>query len=597
MTTERLRRLLNQSGGIASGSIADMMDATEHEKKEFLKMASEAANRRREALRLYEPLSFQEAYHRCTAKELILAKGNRVGGSLGGFVEDARAVTNQDPYKKYPVKDGICVCLGYGENHVGRVIHKFLFRPGAFKIIRDQGTGYWRVFRPWPEEQGGDAPRVHESEDAPPLIPPRLIEDFHWESRGARVFSRCQLKTGWEIYALNSAGDPSQAQGFDVDLYHIDEDTAQAGWYEEAIGRVALTNGKIRWTALPHSRNDDILNMMERAKDQESMETPTTVCLRASIWDNPFIPEESRNASIRAWRDQGDDVVRKRAYGELIVDSVLMYPSFGKYTHDIVCQQTEYETLPQAVWRKADYTVPAEWCCDMIVDPGHTVAAALFIATPPPHPKLGELHVVYNELYLHQCTAAMLANEAKKASQGRQMERWIIDAHGGRLTDFGSGVRPQRQYEVELERRGLSSNMTGSHFIHGCDIIEGREESLRRWLRIQDLGWPSIYVDMQRCPNLVRELLRFKKKQQRVGSNTITLDEANRRGPCHAVECLEMAAAHGLEYVQPRSSKRPNRWVQQILSGRRRRETRRSTRDGSPTSGSISLAPRGATEE
>lgn len=591
MTTERLRRLLND-GDVAKSSIVDMMDATEHEKREFLKMAREAANRDKESLRLYEPLPFQKAYHECHAKELILAKANRAGGSIAGFVEDARAVTNQDPHGKYVEKNGICVCLGYGENHIGRVIHKFLFRPGAFKIIRDNETGLWRTFRPWPDEEGGDKSRIAEAEEAPPLIPPRFIEDFHWDSRGARVFTRCQLTTGWEIYALNSAGDPSQAQGFDVHLYHIDEDTAQAGWYEEAIGRVAMTSGKIRWTALPHSKNDDILNLMERAEDQKDLENPTTVCLRASMFDNPYYPKESREANIRAWADQGEDVVRKRAYGDLVIDSVLMYPTFSKYAHDIVCPDRSRETPPQRLWRAANHCPPANWCRDLVLDPGHTIAAVLFLATPPPG--MGKFHVCYDEAYIHQCTSVKLAAEVKKRTQGYQFERFIIDAHGGRLTDFGSGIRPQQQYESEFLRNGIRCNSTDNYFIHGSDDIQGREESLRQWLRIQPDGCPVIYVDTQRCPNLVREMMRFKKKQQRIGSNMITLDEANRKGQCHAVESLEMAAAHGLEYVAPKSSKRANSWVQSILKGRADRTAQREAKTGAASSGSISLAPRGA---
>jgi len=590
MTTERLRRLLKTD--VAKSSIMDMMDATEHEKREFLKMAKEAANRDAEALRLYEPLPFQEAYHKATNKEVLCAKANRAGGSLMGFVEDARAVTAQDPYDKYPKKNGICVCLGFGEKHIGRVIHKFLFRPGGFKIIRDIDTGKWRTFRPWPDSEGGDASRVNEAEDAPALIPPRFIEDFAWDRRSDRVFSRVQMTTGWEIYALNSAGDPSQAQGFDVNLYHIDEDTATVGWYEEAIGRVAMTKGFIRWTALPHSKNDDILNMMQRAEDQQNMEHPTTVCIRATMFDNPYYPKESRDANLRIWAAQGEDVVRKRAYGELVLDSVMMYPTFSKWTHNIVTDDHESEAIPQKLWREAGYVPPATWCCDLIVDPGHTIAAVLFVTTPPP--ALGDFHIAYDELYIHQCTADKLADEIKKKTSDRQFERFIIDAHGGRLTDFGSGIRPQRQYEMALAKRGIACNRTGTHFINGSDDIQGREESLRRWLQIREDGTPMFYVDVRKCPNFVNEMSRFKKKQQRMGSGVVTLDSANRNGACHLVETAEYASANGLAFTPPKVTRKQSSWVRQILESRAHREQQRRARSTGAGGGAITLAPRGA---
>lgn len=512
--------------------------------------------------------------------------------SMAGFAEDARALTGQDPYNKYPEKNGTCVTLGYGENHIGRVIHKFLFRSGSFKMIRDVETGLWRPFRPWPDEEGGDQSRADEAKEAPPLIPPRYIDTLTWEKRGDRVFSLCIMTTGWELFALNSAGDPSQAQGFDVDLYHIDEDTAQVGWYEEAVGRTAITKGKIRWTALPHSKNDDILNMMQRAEEHKDLENPTTVCLRASMFDNPYYPKESRDANLQIWAAQGEDVVRKRAYGELVLDSILMYPTFSKWTHDIVCAEREKETPIQRLWRESHYTVPETWCCDMIVDPGHTIAAALFIATPPP--SVGDFHVIYEELYIHQCTADILASQAHKKVAGRQMERFIIDAHGGRLTDFGSGVRPQRQYEKELANRGVRCNHTGNYFINGSDDILGREEALRRWLHIKSDGSPTLYVDIRKCPNFVREMSRFKKKQQRVGSNVVTLDEANRKGPSHLCECAEYGAANGLSYVAPRHNTKHSSIVKQILKARADRETRRRARTTGEATSSISLAPRGA---
>lgn len=593
MTTERLRKLLNEGPG--SLPLQELEAASQYEKAEFIKIAKEVSSRTCEALRLYQPLPFQQKFHECTAKEALIIKGNRAGGSVAGFVEDARAVTNQDPFQKYPLKDGTCVCLGFGEKHIGRVIHKFLFRAGAFRIIRDLETREWRVFRPWAADNGGDEGRELEAKQAPPLIPARFIADdgMVWESRGDRVFSVCRLTTGWEIIALNSAGDPSQAQGFDVDLYHIDEDTANIGWYEEAVGRTAITRGKIRWTALPHAKNDDILNMIQRAEDEEGKPEPTTVCIRASMFDNPYYPQESRDANMRIWAAQGEDVLRKRAYGELVIDSLLVYPTFSKYVHNTVYEEGSREQEVLSLLYSNAGEPPRDWCLSMVVDPGHIVCAVLFFATPPP--SLGDYRVCFDELYIHKCDAEIFGAAVQDKVRDRQYERFIVDAHGGRLTSSGSGISPQRQYELQLQKRNIRCNFTGPYFINGSDDIPGREQMLRQWLRIQDTGLPKLLVDTGRCVNLVRELGRFKKKQHKVGSQMVTVDEANRRGACHAVETLEYAAADGLLYVTPRAENRKNvSFVQRVLRERKMREWQRQATSPSSAQGTIVLAPRGA---
>ena len=123
----------------------------EHQRSVGRGLHAERARRECEALRLYEPLPFQEKYHSCQSKEALIQAGNQVGKSLAAFVEDARAATGQDPYGKYPKENGIMVCLGMDEGHIGRTIHKYLFRAGAYKIIRGPINGKRRAWKPWLE--------------------------------------------------------------------------------------------------------------------------------------------------------------------------------------------------------------------------------------------------------------------------------------------------------------------------------------------------------------------------------------------------------------------------------------------------------------
>jgi hypothetical protein len=589
--TEKLKRLLEH--GPASISLNDLTGATEYEKREFIKITKELANRSCEALKLYTPLPFQQKLHECRAKELLVLKGNRVGGSLAGFAEDARAAIGADPYNKYPKTDGTVVCLGFGEKHIGRVIHKFLFRAGAFRIIRDLDTREWRVFRPWHVDRGGDQHREKDSKPCPPLIPPRYIAEdgMVWQSRGERVFSVCRLTTGWEIIALNSAGDPAQAQGFDVNLYHIDEDTAQPGWYEEAVGRTSIPKGLIRWTALPHMRNEDLLNMQQRADDELGSDNPTTVCLRVTMFDNPYYPEESRQANLKVWAAQGEDVVRRRAYGEMVLDSLLVYPTFSRHQHAAEYDDEQKACAAQRMLRDNQWEPPNDWCLSMAVDPGHTVCAVLFMATPPP--QLGDYRFVYDELYIRKCDAVMFADAVAAKIRNRQFERFIIDAHGGRLREIGSGITPQRQYELQMAERNIKCNSSKHYFTNGSDDIKGREQLLREWLRLNETGHPKLFICVNKCPNLVRELERFKKKQQKIGGMMVVSDEANRNMPCHATEGLEYLAAAGCDYITPRQSNVATTWVKYVLEGRRKREAKRAAQYPGARSGVV-LAPRGS---
>lgn len=513
-----------------------------------------------EALNLYEPLPFQRAYHACNAKEVIIQKGNQTGGSLSTFVEVARAVTCQDPYKKYP-NAGVAVCLGYGEGHIGRVMYRYLFKWGAFKIIKDRITGEYRTFRPWSatkefEGKFGDEGREEEAEPAPPLIPKRFIEGkIAFKKRAENIFSLAKFTTGWELHAFNSQGEAEMAQGFQADLFVIDEDLATGGWYVEALGRTAFRKGKIRWNALPHNKTDDMVTMAQRADDQEGQPNPTTVKLKVTMYDNPYMPEESKIHNETAWRQAGEDVYRARALGEFTLDSIRMYPTFAKELHNVIHRLTGVEVAHAAEGRQMRTKVqevltttngdpPLDWCKYMIFDPGHTIGGVLFYCIPPPS-EFGDFKIIYDELYIPRCTAKIWGESIEPKMKDKHFQDFIIDAHGARLTELGSGVLPRRQYELELEKRNIHCEVRGPRFINGSDDVKGREMAVRTWLEIRnsenplERGYPKLLVNVERCPNFCREMIYFKKKTVRIGGRDVTTDEGNRRSDTHLVECYD----------------------------------------------------------
>ena len=538
-------------------------EATEQQKREMRLLYAERSRRRIESLRLYEPLPFQEAFHASGAKEVLIQAGNQVGKSLCAFVEDARAATGQDPHNKYPKENGVMVCLGMDEGHIGRTIHKYLFRAGAFKIIRDEETGFFRAWKPWVES---DWARKEDAKPAPPLIPPRYIKRFAWKKRAQHVFEVCELHNGWVIYAMGSKGDP--AQGFQADLVHIDEDLEKPEWYDEMIARLSMREGRLRWSALPHAKNDALVNLCERAEDEEKLENPSTVVIRATIFDNPFMPKQVKEENIKRWRKRGEDEYRKRALGEMVTDSVLMYPTFSKDLHRAI-RHEEPRTEVQKILTEAKGEPPRDWCRYMVVDPGHSVSAVTFWATPPP--ALGDHVVCYDELYLQQCTAEIFAESVMRKTREHLFQSFIIDAHGGRIREIASGVLPRIQYTRELEKRGVRSAVTGSGCYPGSDDIAGREMKLRDLLHVGAGGTTKMLVVMETCPNLVREFFRFKKKVM----NGFITDEGMRRGNCHAIETCEYAAAHGMKYIKPPYKPIKDTVVTRIIKERNQRAKQR----------------------
>jgi hypothetical protein len=309
------------------------------------------------------------------------------------------------------------------------------------------------------------------------------------------------------------------------------------------------------------------------------------------MYDNPYYPDESKRHNEKIWKSQGEDVFRKRALGEVVLDSVMMYPTFHRRIHDAYSTDPEACEVQQIMTRRNGQPLP-EWCRYLSVDPGHTVCAVLFGATPPP--ELGNYRVIYDECYLTNADKHIFARNTKAKMRDDTFQDFIIDAHGGRLRELGSGILPKRQYESEMEKLDIRCVARESRFLAGSDDIKGREEKLREWLALNEHGFPTLLVWIQNCPNLTRELLRFKKKVVRVGGQDVPTDDGNRRGNTHAVEALEYLAAHGMPYVKPKRHVRTGGIVSRIKEERRRRAAKRAAQHMGEQSNHRSLGPRGA---
>ena len=546
------------------------------QEKEARAIAAELARRDQESLKLYEPHKIQKLFHQQRACEVLFQAGNRVGKSLAGFVEDARAVTGQDPYKKYPDENGVLVLVGMDQAHIGRTMHKYLFRPGSFWLIEDKRSKKLRSYRPWNK---ADVKRKHERVMAPPLIPERFVnqKSWSWYDKRSYAFKSVELVNGWTIYAYSSTAKP--AQGFQADLIHIDEDLETYDWYAEMVARLTDRDGYLRWTALPHAKNEALTNLTERAEDEEEehgtdyKKRDVVVC-RATIFDNPHLPKKAVERNVAIWRNEGEDVYRQRALGELTTDSVLMYPSFSKQLHNGLRDDPPLHPAV-AELRARGGTPPKSWCRYVTIDPGHQICAALLWAVPPPE-EYGVCKFVYDEIYIPQSDAAKFANAMAAKTDGYSFQEFIFDMHGGRLTSTAGGKQPYQIYSEELERRDVRCELTQSNFTAGSPDIPGRVQVLRELMRIEK-RFPALFVLIDRCPNLVRELVRFKKKKTARG---VVLDEGERkRTATHAVECLEYGAHHGLVYVKPPQRLKRSSLASQLIKEKKHRKAKRRAKN------------------
>jgi hypothetical protein len=494
---------------------------------------AELAERRLEALRLWIPMPRQEEFHACTASERLVIGGNRSGKSACTFIEDARAATGQDPHNKYPKEGGNLVIIGKGWTHIGMVVYPMLFKAGAFRIIKDAETKQWRAFNP-----SKDADRLKESKPAPPLIPPRMIKDISWVQKNAGYLNKAELTNGWTIYCFSSEGEPPQ--GFQADLVHIDEDISSERWVGEMQARLSDRKGRFVWSAMPWSKNDALLGLCERADraEEEGVKDPIIKKFVLRFLDNAHIDAEERQKNIERWSALGQDELRMRAEGEFTTESTLMYPTFNASVHMLDRSQ-----LP-------DRQVPPDWTRYVAIDPGHAVMATLFAAVPPDEKFL----LIYDELYIRNCNALIWGEQFAQKAQDQYIYAAIMDMHGGALRDLGSGRLPHELYSEELKKRKIKFAISGHQFIPGSDDIPARTALVRQMLHVRGDGTTKLKILEGACPNLVRELKRYRKKTTTVNGQVYVTDEPQTRGEVHAAQCLEYACAHEPKYHKP-----PNR--------------------------------------
>lgn len=231
-----------------------------------------------------------------------------------------------------------------------------------------------------------------------------------------------------------------------------------------------------------------------------------------------------------------------------------MYPTFDMRVHGL-----DREQLPGG-------QIPNDWCRYAVIDPGHSVTAVLFAAVPPNE----EYVLVYDQLYLRQCNAQIFGDEFSKKVK-HHFHAFIIDLHGGRLRDIGSGRLPVEQYTEQLVKRNIRSAITGASFLAGCDDIPARTEATRNMLHIRPSGTPAIRVLRSSCPDLEREIKRYRKRVNFVAGTAVVTDQPVTKGDVHLVQCMEYLAAYRPTYHKPPVEPEAEPWWVKWLAQRKKR--------------------------
>ena len=509
-------------------------------------MLAERARRSKEGLRLYRPYPNQELFHASKAKIRLPIGGNRGGKTLVAAVDIARGIMGVDPYDKYPHRPLRGIFVGRDLSHCGKVMYRKLFQHGAIQILRDADTGEWRSYDP--NVDGEDTTRC---EPAGPLIPSRMIKSISWEDKKEEIPKTIKLTTGHEMTAFTGEGEPPQ--GWDVDWIWMDEEIGHPKWISEMLPRLVDRGGLLIWSFTPQVGSAAAWELCRRAEDEEGDENPRVQQFFYNIRTNTFISEVKRNEFEKDMLALGDEEYRVRVLGEHASLGQRVYPEFA----------------PRTVHRCDTFQIPENWTRYAIIDPGRTVAAALFLAVPHQQSEYSRFEaIVYKEIFCRKADAVKFAKEVKSTVGADWIHEWIIDRHGADRADIGVGKTVELQYREAFLAEGMTAN-NFKGFIWASDDIDGGILAVKNKLQVHD-GQPKWLFMHENLRWLAWQVERYHN-QKHLKTGFLTDNPIQRN--CDLPDCLRYAALHNLRYVTPpRRHHKTESWTAKYLKAKRKRK-------------------------
>lgn len=504
----------------------------------------ELAKRKQEALALYRPLPHALPFHMSLAYERILTGGQQSSKTTTACAEFVAALANKTlhgpaggaiPNKFDRNRPWLFWVFGLGEKHLGGTIYRKLFLPGSFDLIKDKHTDEWRSWNPTNPD---DADREDECVPAPPLIPQRLIAQTAWTNKASNVLEVLKTTMGDEVRFYTSGGDCPT--GVAPNVIWIDENLGGDGsQIAELRMRLGRSKGRFWWSAWPDFRNDALHQLVQRAKAEANLPSPSIVHFTLTYSGNPFIAEDQKKR-ILAGMSERERAARDS--GQFLQDTVRVFPAFDVEVHGLpgtTIKDNCHRLLQANAWR-----VPDNWTKYLVVDPGHQHPFAIGLAVSPPDE--GDYVVQFMEVAINNISAREMAREIKRRANV-VWEEWIIDDHGSRKTPEGmaKGQTIRAHYRNEFIAEGLTNNR-GNAFTLGCDDIAYRNTLVRdEWLEIRRDGTPRFRILNEHCPVTIEQAKSYSKRVSRESISESTIERDN-----DAMACWGYAAARRPKYVE-----------------------------------------------
>jgi len=525
---------------------------------------AELKKRATETLELFVPFPKQLEFMQSQARMKLVRGGNRSAKTTIVLIEIALLLLDKHPYLKLPEGPIRAYLVGKNENHLGEVLFRKLFRPGAIRLIRDLGTGKLRSYY-WAVDRGREAELV----PAPPIIPARMVKSVSWRKAKDQVPRMARLTNDREILFLSGNGRPPQ--GMDVDIVLFDEEITGMDWLPEMQQRLIDRKGRFYWSCTPQDGTEQLYQLSEQANNPDYKDERGEFLIHETIiksTDNPHIDQEEVRMKAAL---MSPAMRRVRVDGEFAAAEFFMFSEFAPGAPG----RPEIHGIDRGHLPKRQ--IPLDWCRYVAIDPGYSIAAALFAAVPPPGTQFfaPDTFVIYDEIYIPKCNPDMFAKAMREKTEGTSIRTFIIDEHMGRARSAQTGKTTKQQYSEALKRYNVASETTGNGFLPGFDDVLAGCGLIRDSLRIRADGSTRMKVLVEMCPNFIKEMTKLRRKRSKGESGTYYEDTPAPRQNDHTVDCARYLCGHGMPYAIPRDVVTPRSKAARRLENKERRMRRR----------------------
>ncbi len=510
--------------------------------------ATEAERRARlqESVNIFVPTDIQRQILESDARRLIVSGGNRGGKTIIIAMWLALVALGRHSVPRFNRPNLRIYVVGASAGHLGEVLYRKVFKPGAFKVIKDKKTGLMRAFN---RQNPEDLARALEADESEPLIPSRYIEDTSWRLKKDACPLMVRLKNGTEIRYHTGEGLP--AQGFDADVVIFDEEIQNIDWFVEAIRGLIDREGTFVWGATPQAATTQFLQLLDKADHNQIGLKVAKFVLRTK--DNPHLAADATD-DYASLLDEEERLVRME--GLPAVGSFLMFPFFSMDVLGI--------DMPNGI--------PDNWTRYVAIDPGYGVTAAVFCAVPPPGNQ--NIMVVYDELYCPKHLVWDFAQRMADKSYGQYFQRFIIDEQQGAKHDQYSGKSVHEQFSEAFRKAHVSSQETGYGFTAGFSDKAAGAALVRESMRVRPGEGSRMRILRGTCPGLVQTLGRLRRKRKKGDRGQwIYLDEHEEKSDCHLYDCLRyLCGAEPLLWCQPGKKIAPLPWAVERFNAKMKRQ-------------------------